>query len=210
MKVLTDYPVAIMSPDHICPWGTARDNTTDLGFIEEIEQFFENKKIKTLDIGCSGGQLTVDFSNRGHQAIGIEGSDYSLVNKRANWPTFKNKLLFTCDATKPYTVVDSNNTKVEFDLITSWEVLEHIHQNDFDVFFGNINSHMHDNSIFCCSISPEEDVINGHVLHQSVFSRDIWNNKILPTYFEVFPFPFNNKVRYGNSFHVLLRKKSLY
>jgi 2-polyprenyl-3-methyl-5-hydroxy-6-metoxy-1,4-benzoquinol methylase len=77
MKVITEHKVATESPDHLFPWGTARDNTTDLGFIDEIENYF-NKKIKTLDIGCSGGQLTIDFHNRGHLAIGIEGSDFSL------------------------------------------------------------------------------------------------------------------------------------
>ena len=76
MKVITDHPVALNSPDHIFPWGTKRDNTTDVGFIEEIEDYFGRRnKIKALDIGCSGGQLTIDFCMRGHDAIGIEGSD---------------------------------------------------------------------------------------------------------------------------------------
>ena len=210
MKVITDHPVAISSPDHLFPWGTARDNTTDHGFIEEIENFFNNKKIKTLDIGCSGGQLTIDFYNRGHVAIGIEGSDYSLVNERANWPQYKNKLLFTCNATKPYTITDDTNNPVQFDLITAWEVLEHIHKNDFKPFFNNILNHMHEKSIFCCSINTNEDVINGYKLHQSAYTQDVWLKEILPTYFDVYPFPFINRVRCGGSFHTLLKKKNIY
>jgi 2-polyprenyl-3-methyl-5-hydroxy-6-metoxy-1,4-benzoquinol methylase len=206
IRVDTKYPVAYNSPDHICPWGTMRDNTTDYGFIFEIEKFFGHKKIKTLDVGCSGGQLTIDFHRRGHLAVGIEGSDYSVKHARANWPEFYNKLLFTCDATKEYKVLD-NSEQIMFDLITSWEVVEHIHPDDLESFFNNILNHMHDDSIFCASIAPNPDVINGHALHQSVFPKEIWFNEILPKYFRVFELPFANKVRYGDSFHTLLRKK---
>jgi len=207
MRVLTDNPVAVDSPDHLFPWGTKRDNTTDIGFIEEVEKFFQNKRIKTLDIGCSGGQLTVDWNSRGHNAIGIEGSDYSLKNSRANWTQDNvNKILFTCDATKPYKIFDGDDL-VKFDLITSWEVVEHIHPDDLDLFFGNIIKHMHDNSFFAASIAPIEDVQGGYTLHQSVFSETKWKKEILPKYFNVHEFPFNNKVRYGDSFHVWCSSK---
>lgn len=205
MKVITEHKIATESPDHLFPWGTARDNTTDLGFIGEIENYF-NKKIKTLDIGCSGGQLTIDFHNRGHLAVGIEGSDFSLNNGRANWSDYNNKLLFTCDATKPYKIAEDDDQMIKFDLITAWEVLEHIDEPDFDIFFKNILDHMEVDSIFCASICPEEDIIEGFKLHQSVFDKDVWFSK-LSKYFDVYDMPFNNKVRYGSSFHVLCKKK---
>ena len=37
----TDYPIAYDSPDHIAPWGTMRDNTTNTEFIEEMHEFFK-------------------------------------------------------------------------------------------------------------------------------------------------------------------------
>lgn len=207
MKVQTNHPIAIDSPDHICPWGTANDNTSDIGFIEEVESVFSGKKIKVLDVGCSGGELVIDFIRRGHTAIGIEGSDYSVNHQRANWPKYHNSALFTCDATKPYSITGDNGGPVIFDLITAWEVLEHISVKDMDMFFGNILKHMDGNSIFCASISPTEDIVNGVVLHQSVFQEDYWKNEILPKYFsKVETMPFKNKVRYGRSFHVLLKK----
>jgi 2-polyprenyl-3-methyl-5-hydroxy-6-metoxy-1,4-benzoquinol methylase len=206
MKVITEYPVAYDSPDHQFPWGTKRDNTTDLGFIKEVEEFF-GRKIRTLDIGCSGGQLTIDFNSRGHTAIGIEGSDYSMKHARANWPRWGNVCLFTCDATKPYECVYGDGNHVFFDLITAWEVVEHIHPDDLHQFFANITNHMADGSVFCASIAPIPDVIEGHVLHQSVFDKETWMNEILPKYFrKVEDLPFQNKVRYGDSFHVMLRK----
>jgi cyclopropane fatty-acyl-phospholipid synthase-like methyltransferase len=205
MKVITEYPVAYDSPDHLYPWGTARDNTTDHGFIAEVEEYFGHKPLRILDIGCSGGQLVVDLNARGHQAVGIEGSDYSIKNSRANWPSYHNQCLFTCDATKPYSVVDDSGAQVKFDLVTAWEVVEHIKPSDLDAFFGNIINHMHSESIFCASIAPIPDVQGGYTLHQSVYDADTWKKSILNKYFQVFDLPFVNKVRYGDSFHVLLK-----
>jgi 2-polyprenyl-3-methyl-5-hydroxy-6-metoxy-1,4-benzoquinol methylase len=206
MKVLSKYPVALDSPDHLYPWGTARDNTTDHGFINEVETYFGNIPLKVLDIGCSGGQLVVDFNARGHQAIGIEGSDFSVKTQRANWPAYHNVYLFTCDATKEYSIVDHEGApNVLFDLITAWEVVEHIRYEDLDAFFGNICKHMHKESIFCASIAPIADVQGGYTLHQSVYSAEEWITNILPKYFRVYDLPFDNKVRYGDSFHVLLK-----
>lgn len=205
-KIITDHPVAADSPDHQFPWGTKRDNTTDLGFIAEVEQFF-GRTIRTLDIGCSGGQLTIDFNKRGHAAIGIEGSDYSVKHARANWPKWHNVCLYTCDASKPFKIVYDDDSPIIFDLITAWEVVEHIHPDGLDQFFTNITNHMSPESIFTASIAPIPDVIEGHVLHQSVFDEKTWMEEILPKYFKkVGKLPFANKVRYGDSFHVLCWK----
>ena len=151
--------------------------------------------------------MTVDFHNRGHLAIGIEGSDYSVIIGRANWPNYYNNILFTCDATKPYEIVDDNDNRIIFDLITSWEVVEHIHNDDLSNFFSNMTEHMNENSIFCASIAPVPDVQQGHILHQSVHSKEVWMSEILPKYFsDIKELPFNNKVRYGSSFHVMCKK----
>jgi SAM-dependent methyltransferase len=100
ISLITNYPIAYDSPDHIFPWGTMRDNSSSSDFIEEMEKHFSKQPIKMMDLGCSGGQLVVDFHNRGHLAVGLEGSDYSVKIQRANWPEWYNKILFTCDLTK--------------------------------------------------------------------------------------------------------------
>jgi hypothetical protein len=85
--------------------------------------------------------------------------------------------------------------------------VEHIHDDDLESFFKNMTEHMHEGSIFCASIAPVPDVIEGHVLHQSVHSKETWMNDLLPKFFsEVYELPFQNKVRYGSSFHVLCKK----
>lgn len=216
MKVITEKPVAIDSPDHLFPWGTAADNHTNLGFIQEVEKWFNNEKISFIDIGCSGGQLAVDFNNRGHKSIGIEGSDYSVVNKRANWPAFHNKVLFTCDASAPYQVVEDDGvTPVKFDCVSSWECIEHIHPDQLDQFFTNISNHMHENSIFVGSISLVSDkhTCGGRSkepveLHQSLFPENTWVNEILAKHFTVESYPFSAIVRpEPTSFYIKCTKK---
>ena len=107
--VLTDFRVACESPEHIKPLGTKIDNNTSAELIAEVESFFSGKKVSTLDLGCSGGQFVVDLFKRGHRAVGIEGSDYSLRNRRANWPAYHKHLLFTADLTKPFEVFEDGN-----------------------------------------------------------------------------------------------------
>jgi SAM-dependent methyltransferase len=216
IKFITEHPIAYESPDHILPWGTMRDNSTNPGFIIEAENMFNGKQFTTLDIGCSGGQLTIDFAAKGHIAVGIEGSDYSIKHQRANWPEYHNKNLFTADATKPFKFEWPTGDTVKFDLITAWELIEHIHPNDLNALFKNIAANLSDNGIFVGSISQKEDVIDGVVLHQSVFNEIDWRFKILQddaafagTDLEVVPYPFTNKVRadYG-SFHIGVKHKS--
>jgi len=48
------------------------------------------------------------------------------------------KNLFTCDITKPFEVVQGSQP-VRFDLITAWEVLEHIGPDALDQVFRNIS-----------------------------------------------------------------------
>lgn len=212
IQVVTQHKVAYDSPDHIQPHGTARDNFTSIPFIEEIENYYDFKKINFLDIGCSGGQLVVDFHNRGNFSVGIEGSDYSLRVGRANWPNYGNNILFTADAVKPYEIT-LNSNKVLFDLITAWEVVEHIAYDDLENFFINVSNNLNDGGIFLASVATHEDVVNGQRLHQSVFEEAVWISEVFPnilknTNLKLYKYPFKNWVRGGaQSFHIMLKKE---
>jgi 2-polyprenyl-3-methyl-5-hydroxy-6-metoxy-1,4-benzoquinol methylase len=205
----TQYPLAFDSPDHIFPWGTKNDNSTNSGYIEEVESNFVGRSVSVLDIGCSGGLLVRNFFDRGHQAVGIEGSDYSVQNGRAEWIDLYNKNLFTCDASRDYQIRFSDtNDPVIFDVISAWEVVEHIHPERLDVFFLNILKHLSDNGFFIASISTNSDTHNGLELHQSLFSELEWKENILSKYFEINAYPFSNYVRFENgSFYVKLTKR---
>jgi len=204
ITIKTSFPIAIDSPDHLRPWGTMRDNSTDFNFINEMEEHFKHK-INFLDLGCSGGALVHDFLKRGHKAVGLEGSDYSLKNKRAEWPTLANKNLFTCDISKIYEIFEDDKP-MKFDLITAWEVVEHIHPDALDIFFENIKNHLKPEGIFLASVSTCNSFENGVELHQSVFTEKEWKENILNKVLSLYDYPFKNKVRKDEgSFHILLK-----
>jgi len=108
LEVQTKYPVAFESPDHKIPHGTAKNNSTNKKFVlhmdEKLHGEFGTQTLRVMDLGCSGGQMVIDFLELRWVAIGIEGSDHSLKHKRANWKDYANKNLFTADITKPFSV----------------------------------------------------------------------------------------------------------
>ena len=138
LRVITEHKIAFESPDHIASCGTKRDNSTNRSFILLMNKLlcreFPNTQLKFLDLGCAGGQLVRDFKDLGYISIGLEGSDYSLKHKRANWPLLAGKSLFTCDIAKPFEI-KLEDKKIKFHLITAWEVLEHIHTEELDNVF---------------------------------------------------------------------------
>jgi 2-polyprenyl-3-methyl-5-hydroxy-6-metoxy-1,4-benzoquinol methylase len=216
----TDHSIAYDSPDHIFPWGTMRDNSTNTLFIDEILEFCKTNynidKIKFMDLGCSGGQLAVDFHERGHIGIGLEGSDYSVKHQRANWPKYHNEILFTCDVTKPYSLYE-NEEQIKFNVITAWEVIEHIRPEDLNNLFTYISNNLEDGGIFVGSISTNEEFYEGNteiILHQTVMDQFKWQNELLQnilkdTGLTLYEYPFQNVVRGDQgSFHILLQKSS--
>lgn len=168
MHVLTDFVVAYESYDHIEPKGTMADNTHGMAFVDRVEQIADGRKINFADLGCAGGGLVKDFVDRGHTAIGIEGSDYSQKMKRAEWATIPQNL-FTADITKPFFIVDGVSTGV-CDIITAWDVLEHIHENDLGVLISNIRNNLKTNGLFVATIAIFED----HPHHVTLKERGWW------------------------------------
>ncbi len=188
IELETKNPIAFESPDHLNPWGTSRDNSTNKKFVE-----FMAKRIRTehpqgsfgsLDLGCSGGQLVKDFTDLGWMAVGLEGSDFSLKHKRANWPALAGRNLFTCDVTKPFQI-RSREQPAKFHLITMWEVLEHIHPNDLPQLFTNILQHLERGGYFVASTTSAPDIHNGVDLHQTKWTNaewKVWLKKSFPDF----------------------------
>lgn len=176
----TDYPVAINSMDHIHPRGTMADNTRCPRFVRKCESLFPiEKELKFLDLGCSGGGIVLDACLRGHVGIGLEGSNHSLINQRAEWRLLKNNL-FTCDITKDFSLYDTDKTEsVKFDIISAWEVLEHLPEESLPTFFQNIKKHLSDDGYLIASISLVDDAdADGICCHCTVKSKEWWYAKI--------------------------------
>ena len=194
-RVETNYPIAIDSPDHLHPKGTACDNNTWPGFIDDVEKHFA-RKVRFLDLGCAGGQFVADFLARGHEAVGLEGSDYSLRHNRANWPTLAGANLFTCDISRPFRISIGNDGWPGFDVITAIEVLEHIPPDRIDQVLKNIADHLHPNGWFVASIGTRRDTFDGVELHQTVEQADWWQDKLSGLFSPVLPCPINSWPRH--------------
>lgn len=186
----THYPVAVESLDHLHPNGTMIDNNSSADFIAELESFVSGRPIRLCDLGCSGGQFVIDMNNRGHRALGLEGSDYSAIRNRANWP---NPALFTCDITKPFTVLWGEE-ECQFDVITAWEVLEHIPMDDLPNLVERMASMLTEGGYFIGTVSHEPFMWEGVNLHVSAMPIQEWE-KLLSRRFEIVPFPFHHTVR---------------
>jgi len=177
IRLITDFPVAITSHDHLYPRGTKADNTRYPRLCYKLEQVFQGQKLRVLDLGCSGGGLVYNFLQRGHFAIGLEGSDYSLKYQRAEWPIIPHHLK-TCDITKPFRLESLDGQSALFDVVTAWEVLEHIPQESVGQLFKNIFSHLKPGGIFIASVAQFQDYdpMTGAVWHVTLKSRDWWEN----------------------------------
>lgn len=173
----TEHKVALESNDHLFPFGTKNDNTRYPRFVKKCETLFDfDRELKFLDLGCSGGGMVLDACLRGHIGIGLEGSNYSLINQRAEWRVIPNNL-FTYDISKDFRLYDiRNNESVEFDIITAWEVLEHLTEKELNILLKTIYNHLSPDGYFICSISLVDSFSPGSYinLHHTVKPKEWW------------------------------------
>lgn len=127
------------SPDHLNPFGVKLNNSHNQAFNDKLYQLFPYK-IKLLDIGCAGGASVKSFIDQGHEAIGLEGSDYRKSRRMPEWETIPDNL-FICDVTRPFEIL-RNGEPVKFDVITAWEFLEHISTTDLPKFYKEIKKYL--------------------------------------------------------------------
>ena len=208
----TNAPVAINSRDHLYPTGTAQDNTRYPRFIKKCEEIFgENEGLAFMDLGCSGGGMVLDAILRGHLGIGLEGSDYSLIRQRAEWRLLR-KNLFTCDITKPFAVEEAETGEIKkFDVVTAWEVLEHISEDDLPQLFENIKVHLKANGIFVASVACKDSIPSkyGVNMHVTIHSKDWWMDVFKQNNFEheCGKFSLEDMARGGINFPLVYREE---
>ncbi|MDR2528127.1 MAG: class I SAM-dependent methyltransferase [Synergistaceae bacterium] len=175
-SVRADACVAYESNDHKVPRGTKNDNTRHLRFVVACERHFPERKIKHIDLGCAGGGLVLDFLLRGHESIGLEGSDYSQKSARATWRLLDGNNLFTTDITKPFEIFIGKEI-FQADVITAWELMEHIRETDMRQLFDNIKKHLLPNGYFIGSIAMFDDIGDGLSYHPTVKPYNWWVDK---------------------------------
>ncbi len=187
VRLETEYPVAYESLDHLYPHGTIRDNTRYPRFVEKCEELLLPKRdLAFLDLGCSGGGMVLEAALRGHLSMGLEGSDCSKKEQRAEWRLLGDRLQ-TCDIAKPFYLRKANNEIQQFDIITAWEVLEHIAEVDLPQLFANIKNHLTDEGYFVGSIANWDDIdpVSGVNWHVTVHLYEWWADKFSNAGFKI-------------------------
>lgn len=171
IKVTTNKNIATDSLDHLYPFGVVRDNNSNIHYIREIKNYFNNFKINVMDLGCAGGQIIVDHHLLDDLAVGLEGSSNVFRGTgKHNWEILFNQNLFLCDITESYSV-DDETGHLLFDYIQMWEVLEHIPEEKLPMLFENIKKHLKDTGIFCGSVATHVCPSGTHV---SIFPKTKW------------------------------------
>ena len=144
----------------------------------------------------------------GIESAGIEGSDWSQRHGRGAWRIHGDKL-FLSDITEPFTFDE------KFDVITAWEVVEHLTENGIERFFQNAADNSTHDALLIISTASGPDIVNGVNLHQTMKGREWWisvarrngweNDACIVKYFTP---QWNNGCRWESdqSFHIVLRK----
>lgn len=172
-KILTDYPVAFESFDHIEPKGTKNDNTKNGAYVRSLIRRF-GSNMKYMDLGCAGGGFVSQFHSNGVFAVGIDGSDYGLKHQTGEWSNIPD-YLFTANIAKPFSVVDENDQIIQFDVISAFDVLEHIYETDLPQLLNNVSNHLKKGGLFLAGIATFEDK-NYHV---TLKEESWWDNLLL-------------------------------
>jgi 2-polyprenyl-3-methyl-5-hydroxy-6-metoxy-1,4-benzoquinol methylase len=177
----TEGAVALDSADHQWPRGALYDNSTSPRFNRKLYAMLNYRPdLAVLDMGCSGGGFVKSVLDDGFTAVGLEGSDVCKRLQRAEWSTIPLHL-FTCDITRPFSLWNDRNQRVLFDVITAWEVLEHIAPDLVPVVIANIHDNLKPGGFFIGSIdmTPDGNPNLGVVYHLTLEGQDWWAERFL-------------------------------
>ena len=156
-RLITNTPVAVESPDHKYPFGVKENNNHSQGFTDKLHELYP-RPLSLLDLGTAGGHNIWQHNLQGDNAVGLEGSDYRKVRGLPEWNIESN--LFTCDVTKSFQLQDNIDGEWKdslLDVITAWELIEHIHKNDLEQFYTNVREKLKPNGAFIVSICVFDD-----------------------------------------------------
>jgi predicted TPR repeat methyltransferase len=187
MRILTKHPIAMDSADYLDPYGSMHNSSTNSLFNQHLYSLFDHK-ISILDLGCAGGGFVEQCNKDEHYAVGIDGSDYPKKNNLHAWSRIPDKL-FTADITKVFNIMENNNFAY-FDVITAWELLEHIPEKDINSFVFNVKCHLKHNGLFIVSINVASQAhaqsiyntgwgITNKFHHRNIKCPKWWDKKLL-------------------------------
>jgi 2-polyprenyl-3-methyl-5-hydroxy-6-metoxy-1,4-benzoquinol methylase len=174
--MVTDYPVAVDSDDHRVPRGSTRDNSTNRAFNARLYAWLGDRPdLSVLDIGCAGGGFVRSILEDGRVAVGVEGSDASRRAQSGEWATCPHHL-FTADIGRPFRLTTPDGAPARFDVVTAWEVLEHLPEDRVPTLLANIRDHLKPGGHFIGSVDtvPDGNPLTGAVYHLTLRPKPWW------------------------------------
>lgn len=223
MNIITEHPVAVDSPDHLYPHGTRIFGRSNPRFIIKLMNLFPSDYFPSLlDLGCGSGVFVREALDMGIDAYGVEGSDCSKNMRRAAWRDIPERLC-TCDIAEPFRIRPDIPTCTSlarcFDVITAWEVVEHIPESGLCGLVANIDQHLKPDGFLIVSTVNGACVLNGGVdLHQVHWPKSEWikffeycgfiHDERLVKYFNT-QFVRGSKFGSEGSFHLCLRRRGV-
>lgn len=179
IKIVTEYPVAVDSFDHQNPKGAKGDNLENQDAVNKTVEKL-GKDINYLDLGTAGGGIVKQFLGKDiHISLGIDGSDCNVISPRAAWIDIPDNL-FTADISKPFHFEDDGE-KVLFDLVSAFDVLEHLKEFELPGLLENLVSNIKVGGFFMASIANFSDENYHHTLQE----KDWWIELFAKYDFEV-------------------------
>lgn len=175
-SVRTRHPIAVDSGDTIRPHGAGFGGTSREPFLDEMTRVLGDG-LRVLCLGCSGGKFVADLVERGHDACGLEGSDHHAKAGTASWGEYGGTRLFTCDISRRFQVVRDGRA-AKFDLVTMWDVLEHIETDRLGRLFNNIERHLRLGGLLVGTIGLLKSEIDGVVYHKTVKPAEWWHERL--------------------------------
>ena len=177
IRLETSYPIALGSNDHLLPDSTSEGIVRPTQFVRHCIETL-GQDIVCLDLGTGSAGLVFEYIMNDVMAIGVEGSDHCRKNKVGYWPLLSHNL-HTCDITHPFRLERGDpGVGVRFDVITMWEVLEHIEEKDLTSVLKNVDVHLKSNGYFIGSISLLEYIdANGDPYHVTLKPKAWWRQR---------------------------------
>jgi len=111
-----------------------------------------------IDLGCAEGGYIKEVIDDGYFGIGVDGFPAFKNRGIEGWGKYPDHF-FQLNFAKPM-VVESEGIPLKFDVVTAWEVAEHLFEDEIDTFIKNLANLVKDEGMVLLTVSARAD--RGH------------------------------------------------
>src|SRR6185369_11388749 len=147
------------------------DQHYNRNFNNHIYNLKSERPLRVLDLGCGGGGFIENCLEDGNIGVGIDGNRYFKELNLHGWSRYNNNF-FCCDLGKEWQLSEDGKP-MKFDIITTWEFLEHLYENVIETLSQCIANHSKDGTYLIYSASQRDH--RPH--HKLVRNKEWWLNQ---------------------------------